>query len=90
MLFVDWDNTPRRKNRGQVCIGASPEKFEYYLTKQIKRAREVYEKDYLFMFAWNEWGESGYLEPDEKYGYGMLEAVKKSLIATNEWDNINE
>lgn len=88
--FVDWDNTPRRKNRGQVCIGASPEKFEYYLTKQIKRAREVYEKDYLFMFAWNEWGESGYLEPDEKYGYGMLEAVKKSLIATNEWDNINE
>ena len=88
--FVDWDNTPRRKNRGQVCIGASPEKFEYYLTKQIKRAREVYEKDYLFMFAWNEWGESGYLEPDEKYGYGMLEAVKNSLIAANEWDNINE
>ena len=47
----------------------TPEKFEYYLTKQIKRARAVYNKDYLFMFAWNEWGESGYLEPDEKYGY---------------------
>lgn len=86
--FVDWDNTPRRKNRGQVCIGADPQKFEYYLTKQIKRAREVYHKDYLFMFAWNEWGESGYLEPDEKYGYGMLEAVKKALIAANEWYNI--
>jgi len=82
--FVDWDNTPRRKNRGQVCIGATPEKFEYYLTKAIKRAREVYHKDYLFIFAWNEWGESGYLEPDEKYGYGMLEAVRNALVANNE------
>lgn len=83
--FVDWDNSPRRKNRGQVCIGATPEKFEYYLTRQIYRAKNVYNKDYLFMFAWNEWGESGYLEPDEKYGYGMLEAIKKSLIANNEF-----
>lgn len=84
--FVDWDNTPRRKNRGQVCTDVSPEKFEYYLTQQIKRAREIYNKDYLFMFAWNEWGESGYLEPDEKNGYKMLEAVKKSLIANNEFE----
>ena len=26
--FVDWDNTPRRKNRGQVCTGVTPEKFK--------------------------------------------------------------
>lgn len=83
--FVDWDNTPRRKNRGQLCTDVTPEKFEYYLTKQIYRARNVYEKDYLFIFAWNEWGESGYLEPDEKYQYAMLEAVKKSLITNNEF-----
>lgn len=84
--FVDWDNTPRRKNRGQLCTGVTPEKFEYYLTQQIRRAREVYRKDYLFMFAWNEWGESGYLEPDEKYGYGMLDAVKRSLMVNDEWE----
>lgn len=87
--FVDWDNTPRRKNRGQVCTDVTPEKFEYYLTKQIKRAREVYKKDYLFMFAWNEWGESGYLEPDEKYGYKMLEAVRNSLNHNNEFPEWN-
>lgn len=85
--FVDWDNTPRRKNRGQLCTNVTPDKFEYYLTKQIYRARNVYNKDYLFLFAWNEWGESGYLEPDEKYGYGMLEAVKKSLITAGEFEN---
>lgn len=83
--FVDWDNTPRRKNRGQVCTGVTPKKFQKYLSKQIKRAREVYKKDYLFMFAWNEWGESGYLEPDEKYAYGMLEAVKAALEENDEF-----
>lgn len=83
--FVDWDNTPRRKNRGQVCTDVTPEKFEYYLSKQIKRARDVYHKDLLFMFAWNEWGESGYLEPDERYGYAMLESVKNALEANHEF-----
>ena len=87
--FVDWDNTPRRKNRGQLCTGVTPEKFERYLTRQVRRAREVYGKDYLFMFAWNEWGESGYLEPDEGRRYAMLEAVRSALIANDEfpkWD----
>lgn len=85
--FVDWDNSPRRKNRGQVCIGFTPKKFESYLTKQIFRARNIYNKDYLFMFAWNEWGESGYLEPDEKYGYEILQAVKNALESNNEFES---
>lgn len=83
--FVDWDNTPRRKNRGQVCTDVTPEKFYRYLSQQIRRSKEIYKKDYLFMFAWNEWGESGYLEPDEKFGYAMLEAVKKALDDNNEF-----
>lgn len=77
--FVDWDNTPRHQNRGSLCLGVTPEKFEYYLTKQIKRAKEIYKKDILFLFAWNEWGESGYLEPDEKNGFKMLKSVKSAL-----------
>ena len=44
----------------------------------------------LFMFAWNEWGESGYLEPDTKNGYKMLEAVRNALIANDEFPNFNK
>ncbi len=83
--FIDFDNTPRRKNRGQLFIGVTPEKFKKYLSLQIKHAREDYKKDYLFFFAWNEWGESGYLEPDKKYGYAMLEAVRDALLENNEF-----
>lgn len=82
--FVDWDNTPRYGKRGSVYVGVTPEKFEYYLTKQIQRAKEIYNKDMIFLFAWNEWGEGGYLEPDEKYQYSMLKAVKNALDKLDE------
>ncbi len=76
--FVGWDNTPRKGSRGFVIKGADPDKFEKYMNEQIQRAHNVYHKDKIFLFAWNEWAEGGYLEPDERYGYAYLEAVKRA------------
>ena len=76
--FVDWDNTPRRGTNGFVIDGASPEKFEKYMKLQFENIRKNYHNDYLFIFAWNEWAEGGYLEPDEKFKYGYLEAIKNA------------
>lgn len=78
-MFVGWDNTPRRKKGGTVCCGSTPQKFENYLYQQILNAKNNYKKDMLFVFAWNEWAEGGYLEPDEYNKYGYLEAIKKAL-----------
>ena len=83
--FVSWDNTPRKKMRGQVYEGSTPELFEKYLEKQIIHAKNEYKKDMIFMYAWNEWAEGGYLEPDKENGFGYLEAIKKALIKTNEF-----
>lgn len=88
--FVDWDNTPRHKYRGSFYYNVTPANFKKYLSIQIKRAKEIYKKDMIFLFAWNEWGESGYLEPDKLYGYGMLEAVQKALIENNEFPTWKE
>lgn len=82
--FVDWDNTPRYHENGEVYQGATPEKFKMYFSKLIQKTKDVYKKDYIFIFAWNEWGEGGYLEPDEKFGYGYLEAVKSALEENGE------
>ena len=83
--FVRWDNTPRKGNKGLVIHGSTPEKFEKYMMRQIENARVHYKKDYIFIFAWNEWAEGGFLEPDQKYEYRYLEALKNALISTNEF-----
>lgn len=77
--FTDWDNTPRRARNGKVILGASPEKFRKYFEKQVIRARDVYKSDTIVIFAWNEWSEGGYLEPDKKWGTGYLDAIKDVL-----------
>ncbi|QUG87016.1 glycoside hydrolase family 99-like domain-containing protein [Bacillus nitratireducens] len=77
--FVDWDNTPRLGNNALIFQSASPEKFTNYLSQQILRARTLYNSDFVFINAWNEWGEGAYLEPDSRYGFQYLEAVKKAL-----------
>ena len=55
------------------------------ISKQIKHAREDYHEDMIFMYAWNEWAEGGYLEPDEDDKYGYLEAIKRALEENNEF-----
>lgn len=83
--FVCWDNTPRKGHKGWVSVGDSPDKLEKYMTEQIIRARNVYKKDMIFMYAWNEWAEGGYLEPDKRYGMKNLNAIKNALLNTNEF-----
>ena len=39
----------------------------------------------IFLFAWNEWAEGGYMEPDQKWGYGALENLKRALSETGEF-----
>lgn len=77
--FVDWDNTPRHKMRGYVYCGATPEKFKKYFSELVKNTKEHYNTDMIFVFAWNEWAEGGYLEPDTRNGWGYLKAIKESL-----------
>lgn len=83
--FVDWDNTPRKGNRGSVILGGNPDKFKKYFKDLVKKVKKEYKKDYIFIFAWNEWAEGGYLEPDEKYGYQYLNAIRDVLKEENEF-----
>lgn len=78
--FPSWDNTPRRGSNSTVFFEATPEKFAKYFALQIKHAKDVYHADYLFINAWNEWGEGAHLEPDEHNGFGYLEGLYNAKI----------
>lgn len=83
--FKTWDNSPRYGDRAEVYLGATPAKFERYMTLQIEHAKKAYNTDFMMFFAWNEWCEGGYLEPDESDGYAYLEGLRKALISNDEW-----
>lgn len=76
--FVDYDETPRRGEYGTYCRGVTPEKFEKYFSQLVDKCMSV-GSEFIFLNAWNEWGEGMYLEPDQKNGYGFLQAVKNVL-----------
>ncbi|MCR4651616.1 MAG: glycoside hydrolase family 99-like domain-containing protein [Lachnospiraceae bacterium] len=79
-FFVGWDNSPRIGNRVWLTFeNNTPDVVEYYFKIQYQRSLDL-ENDFLFINAWNEWGEGAFLEPDETYKYGYLEAIKKGKM----------
>lgn len=77
-----WDNTPRRNNRGNVIFhGSTPDLYKKWLMDIILHYQNdcILADQFIFINAWNEWGEGAYLEPDRYYGYAYLEATKKTI-----------
>lgn len=80
--FVDYDDTPRRGKMGNVTLNVTPQVFEEYLYKLAVKNMAL-DNDFLFINAWNEWGEGNYLEPDKKNGYKFLEAIQRVMQTCN-------
>lgn len=73
--FVSYDDTPRRGEKGTVVYNCSPEKFKKYL-RQLTLISKSQGKEYIFITAWNEWGEGACFEPDTEFKFGFLQALK--------------
>ena len=79
MAQVGLDDTPRRGENGSCIVNDSPELFEEMMDRLFKRTIAS-QNEYIFINAWNEWGEGMYLEPDIDYKYGYLEAVNRVIL----------
>jgi lipopolysaccharide biosynthesis protein len=94
--FPNWDNSARLFGAGHIMHGMSPSVFQDWL---FLISRNTYQDTtgcpWIFINAWNEWGEGAYLEPDRKLGFENLNAVarvvdsyglnsRRQLIASHE------
>ena len=77
-----WDQNPRYPKDCvmSTVVGSTPAKFEAVLCRAkdwTDRNAKSGERRLVTVNSWNEWTEGSYLEPDKKWGFGYLEAVKK-------------
>lgn len=80
-VFVNWDNTARRGENGIIIKNANKQTFKESLILAKKQVITYpIEEQLVFINAWNEWAEGNHLEPDSKFGYQFLEAVKEVFV----------
>ncbi|NLE12858.1 MAG: hypothetical protein GX628_04170 [Clostridiales bacterium] len=78
-ISVGWDNNPRFNSfRPGIVKDNTPENIK----KGFEMAKEYIDSHKLraplvTLNSWNEWTETSYLQPDDLYGYGYLNAVKE-------------
>ena len=82
-----WDCSPRTVQSdmfeqrgypfGTVIVNNTPDLFQDAL-EYVKELHDsgVSKSEMIQIPCWNEWTEGSYLEPDTRYGYGFLQAVK--------------
>ena len=81
-VMLNWDNTARRADGWCSYADFTLRDFRQWIRKAIRDLRINLPTDrrFLFVNAWNEWGEGTYLEPDEKYGYMNINALSRAIF----------
>lgn len=81
-ISVGWDNNVRFNDFVPgVVVNNTPENFKEACRKIKDIADNSIEKGqlkapFITVNSWNEWTETSYLQPDDLYGYGYLDAIK--------------
>lgn len=83
-VFPGWDNTPRRGALAALAVNNTPEMYRLWLAYAVKYTRAFLPAglQYVFINAWNEWGEGCHLEPDAKNGYALIQATREVMAGS--------
>lgn len=77
--YPNWDNTPRRSYKGRVYKTKIDDFYINLLNIKQKLRSLNRMDDFVYINAWNEWGEGAYLEPDTLNKYAYLEKIKSVI-----------
>lgn len=81
-ISVGWDNNPRFKERVPLVVQNNTPDNVQKAFEQAKQYADAHPEQppLITVNSWNEWTETSYLLPDDLYGYGYLEAIKKTFV----------
>lgn len=83
-LLPQWDRTPRSGSKSEILTNSNPEKFKETIIDAMDHIKDKpKEHQILFLKAWNEWGEGDYVEPDDRFGHGWLDAISSAVKEFN-------
>lgn len=80
-VSLGWDNNPRFQTfRPGIIKNNTPAAIERGF-RQAKAYVDAHpdQAPLITVNSWNEWTEGSYLQPDDLYGYGYLEAIKRAV-----------
>ena len=79
-ILPQWDRSPRAATYDGLYTGATPEAFEQHIRHAMSMiADKAPEHQILILKSWNEWGEGNYVEPDQQFGHGWLDAIRRAV-----------
>lgn len=76
-----FDHSPRSKGSGFILHNNDPKLWGKLCceVKQIVESRQNDKDKFVFIKAWNEWGEGNYMEPDCRFGKAYIEEAGKAF-----------
>jgi hypothetical protein len=79
--FPHWDNSPRKAYKNATIFLMKDGDFFNWLSDIVRWTKENHtdSEQYVYINAWNEWGEGAFLEPDLRFGYKSLLDVRRVL-----------
>ena len=79
-IMPNWDRSPRATAWDGIYTGATPETFKTHIQQALSMvSHKQPEHQIIVLKSWNEWGEGNYVEPDEQFGHGWLNAIKEAI-----------
>jgi hypothetical protein len=75
----NWDSRPRHGDRAAVVSDYTPENFRRMCTLSRTYIGTGKAMDMAIIEAWNEWGEGSFIEPDQEYRFGFLDALRDTF-----------
>ncbi len=84
LLTSNWDARPWHGPDSAARFGRTTARLEAGLQRMRAFLEETGGRIGI-LEAWNEWGEGSYIEPNREFGFGDLEAIRRTFARPGDW-----